>query len=142
MVATDIAARGIDVEGISHVINFDVPSYAEDYLHRIGRTGRATATGDAMTFVSQQEVLNLRKIEKFIERKFKAKTVDGFAYSHQVDIKLKPAGKKAGKRSKRSKPGSAQRRRSKAKTNSGPNSSPKAKPKQQKSTKPKRRRRR
>ncbi|MHC4221424.1 MAG: DEAD/DEAH box helicase, partial [Planctomycetota bacterium] len=109
MVATDIAARGIDVEGISHVINFDVPSYAEDYLHRIGRTGRATATGDAMTFVSQQEVLNLRKIEKFIERKFKAKTVDGFAYSHQVDIKLKPAGKKAGKRSKRSKPGSAQR---------------------------------
>ena len=54
MVATDIAARGIDVEGISHVINFDVPEYAEDYIHRIGRTGRATATGDAITFVSQE----------------------------------------------------------------------------------------
>jgi ATP-dependent RNA helicase RhlE len=69
MVATDIAARGIDVEGISHVINFDVPAFAEDYLHRIGRTGRANATGDAITFVSNEEAKHLRQIEKFIGRK-------------------------------------------------------------------------
>ena len=55
MVATDIAARGIDVEGISHVVNFDTPTFAEDYIHRIGRTGRASATGDAITFVPTQE---------------------------------------------------------------------------------------
>jgi ATP-dependent RNA helicase RhlE len=69
MVATDIAARGIDVEGISHVINFDVPSFAEDYLHRIGRTGRASSTGDAITFVSSEEDKALRQIERFIGRK-------------------------------------------------------------------------
>ncbi len=112
MVATDIAARGIDVEGISHVINFDVPIYAEDYIHRIGRTGRAEATGDAMTFVSQEEVLSLRKIERFIEHKFKPKMADGFAYSHRVDLESKPKSSKDGKRSK---PGSSQRQRMKAK---------------------------
>ena len=70
MVATDIAARGIDVEGISHVINFNVPNYAEDYIHRIGRTGRAEATGIALTFVSFDEAEYLRKIERFIGRQF------------------------------------------------------------------------
>lgn len=69
MVATDIAARGIDVEGISHVVNFDVPAFAEDYLHRIGRTGRATATGDAITFVSTEEEKYFHQIEKFIGRR-------------------------------------------------------------------------
>jgi ATP-dependent RNA helicase RhlE len=66
MVATDIAARGIDVEGISHVVNFDVPAFAEDYIHRIGRTGRAAATGDAITLVSTEEEKYFRQIEKFI----------------------------------------------------------------------------
>jgi ATP-dependent RNA helicase RhlE len=69
MVATDIAARGIDVEGISHVINYDVPAFPEDYLHRIGRTGRAEATGDAITFVGADEQKYLQQIEKFIGRK-------------------------------------------------------------------------
>ena len=69
MVATDIAARGIDVTGISHVINFDVPLVAEDYVHRIGRTGRAAATGDAITFVSRDEEKSLTRIERFISRK-------------------------------------------------------------------------
>lgn len=69
LVATDIAARGIDVEGISHVINFDTPAFAEDYIHRIGRTGRASATGDAITFVSREEEDHLRKIERFIGRR-------------------------------------------------------------------------
>src|SRR5690606_8981131 len=64
LVATDIAARGIDVDGISHVVNFDTPNQAEDYIHRIGRTGRAEATGDALTFVSADEEGHLRAIEK------------------------------------------------------------------------------
>ena len=80
MVATDIAARGIDVEGISHVINYDVPTHAEDYLHRIGRTGRATATGDAITFVSSEEEKYLREISKFIERKLTTQKCKGFSY--------------------------------------------------------------
>ena len=70
MVATDIAARGIHITDISHVINFDVPAYPEDYIHRIGRTGRAEATGDAITFVSPDEHKYLRRIEKFIGRDF------------------------------------------------------------------------
>jgi ATP-dependent RNA helicase RhlE len=110
MVATDIAARGINIQGISHVVNFDVPGYAEDYIHRIGRTGRAAATGDAMTFVSEEEVLTLRKIEKFIECKFKPRMAEGFAYTHRVS--LEPGPKKKG--GKPSKPGSSQRKRAKA----------------------------
>jgi ATP-dependent RNA helicase RhlE len=78
MVATDIAARGIDIEDISHVINFDVPAYAEDYIHRIGRTGRAEARGDAITFVSNDEAKYLRQIERFIGRKFETEKAPGF----------------------------------------------------------------
>jgi ATP-dependent RNA helicase RhlE len=80
MVATDIAARGIDVTGISHVINFDVPSIPEDYIHRIGRTGRAEARGDAITFVSRDENKQLRLIERFIGRNFTPVECPGFTY--------------------------------------------------------------
>lgn len=65
LVATDLAARGIDVEGISHVVNYDIPQEAEAYIHRIGRTGRATATGDAITFVSNEEMKYCKYIENF-----------------------------------------------------------------------------
>jgi ATP-dependent RNA helicase RhlE len=68
LVATDIAARGIDVDGISHVINFDVPQYPEDYIHRIGRTGRAGATGDALTLVSAEEREYLRRLARYTGR--------------------------------------------------------------------------
>jgi ATP-dependent RNA helicase RhlE len=78
LVATDIAARGIDVEGISHVINYDVPSFAEDYIHRIGRTGRAAATGDAITFVSRDEEKYIHQIERFIGKKLKYEKCEGF----------------------------------------------------------------
>lgn len=78
MVATDIAARGIDIEGISHVVNYDVPAFAEDYVHRIGRTGRAEAAGDAITFVSPDEHRYLHQIEKFISRKLKIEKCPGF----------------------------------------------------------------
>jgi ATP-dependent RNA helicase RhlE len=78
MVATDIAARGIDVEGISHVVNFDTPAFAEDYIHRVGRTGRAEATGDAITFVSGAERGYLRSIEKLIGKRLELKVYKGF----------------------------------------------------------------
>ena len=82
MVATDIAARGIDVTGISHVINFDVPGMPEDYIHRIGRTGRAEAMGDAITFVSSEEHKQLRLIERFIGRDITPIECPGFTYVH------------------------------------------------------------
>jgi ATP-dependent RNA helicase RhlE len=66
LVATDLAARGIDVDGISHVVNYDTPAFPEDYIHRIGRTGRASNTGIAMTFVSSDEKKYLRKLEQHI----------------------------------------------------------------------------
>ena len=81
LVATDIAARGIDVEGISHVINFDTPAFAEDYVHRIGRTGRATLSGDAITFVSSQERKYLKSIEYFVGKKYEVKKYPGFDYA-------------------------------------------------------------
>ncbi len=77
LVATDIAARGIDVTGISHVVNFDVPRYAEDYIHRIGRTGRAGSAGDAITFVSEEELQYVRRIEQFVGKRFPLKQYPG-----------------------------------------------------------------
>lgn len=79
LIATDIAARGIDVRGISHVINFDTPNFAEDYLHRIGRTGRAADTGDAITFVAHDEKDQLRRIERFVGRKYTVMACPPFA---------------------------------------------------------------
>jgi ATP-dependent RNA helicase RhlE len=80
LVATDIAARGIDVEGLSHVINFDVPNVPEDYVHRVGRTARAGATGEAITFVSQEEQGDLRAIERTVGKSLPKKTLAGFDY--------------------------------------------------------------
>ena len=68
LVATDIAARGIDVDGISHVVNYDFPMHSEDYVHRIGRTGRAHAVGDAISFVTPEDRDELRALERFIGR--------------------------------------------------------------------------
>jgi len=90
MVATDIAARGINIEGISHVINYDVPAFAEDYVHRIGRTGRAAALGDAITFVSYDEQKYLRKIEIFIGRELETEKCEGFAYTKSDSLKSQP----------------------------------------------------
>jgi ATP-dependent RNA helicase RhlE len=78
LVATDIAARGIDVSGISHVINYDIPHEAADYIHRIGRTGRAGSTGDAITFLARDEYSYLRRIERFIGKQFRAEEYPGF----------------------------------------------------------------
>jgi ATP-dependent RNA helicase RhlE len=80
LVATDIAARGIDVDGISHVVNYDFPMHAEDYVHRIGRPGRAHAVGDAISFVTPEDHGELRALERFIGRGIVRKRAEGFNY--------------------------------------------------------------
>jgi ATP-dependent RNA helicase RhlE len=81
LVATDIAARGIDVEALSHVINFDVPGVPEDYIRRVGRTARAEMTGDAFTFVAPEEEGELRAIERAIGKPLPRVTLPSFDYS-------------------------------------------------------------
>jgi ATP-dependent RNA helicase RhlE len=81
LVATDIAARGIDVDGISHVVNYDFPMHVEDYVHRIGRTGRANAIGDAISFVTPEDHGELRALERFIGRGIVRKRAEGFDYN-------------------------------------------------------------
>lgn len=80
MVATDIAARGIDIDDISHVINYDIPNTPEDYIHRIGRTARAEATGDAFTFVDKSEEYMIRDIEKVLKQSLPRITLPNFDY--------------------------------------------------------------
>lgn len=77
LVATDVAARGIDVPGITHVFNFDLPKFAEDYVHRIGRTGRAGRSGTAVSFVSRTDVQSLGRIEKLMEKRIEATEIEG-----------------------------------------------------------------
>ena len=81
MVATDIAARGLDIDGISHVINFDMPATADAYIHRIGRTGRAQRNGEAYTFVTPDDNSLVEKIEKIMKKKLPRKTIPNFDYS-------------------------------------------------------------
>jgi len=84
LVATDVAARGIDVAGISHVINFDLPKFAEDYVHRIGRTGRGGASGISVSFASNRDAMHLKKIEQYTGQRIEAHTVEG------LEPKFKP----------------------------------------------------
>jgi ATP-dependent RNA helicase RhlE len=84
LVATDIAARGIDVEALSHVINFDVPAAPDDYIHRVGRTGRAEMTGEAFTFVSPDEEPGLRAIERALGKSLPRVTLPDFDYKAQA----------------------------------------------------------
>jgi len=81
MVATDIGARGLDVESISHVINYDMPDTIDAYIHRIGRTGRAERTGDAFTFVSPEDSTMVRTLEKILGQALSRQTVQGFDYA-------------------------------------------------------------
>ncbi len=88
LVATDIAARGIDVEALSHVVNFDVPNVPDDYIHRVGRTARAELTGDAITFVAPDEENDLRAIERAIGKRLPRVTVPDFDYARKPAEKL------------------------------------------------------
>jgi ATP-dependent RNA helicase RhlE len=95
LVATDIAARGIDVEELGHVVNFDVPLVPEDYIHRVGRTGRADATGEAFTFVAPDEEGDLRNIEKAVGKRLPRVTVPDFDYNARPAQKLEvPRGER------------------------------------------------
>ncbi|MGC9452591.1 MAG: DEAD/DEAH box helicase [Oceanipulchritudo sp.] len=81
LVATDIVARGIDISGVSHVVNYDIPLHPEDYVHRIGRTGRAERSGDAVTLLTAGELQYLRAIERFIGREIPQRKLESFPYA-------------------------------------------------------------
>jgi len=106
LVATDVAARGIDISGVSHVINYRVPENAEDYVHRIGRTGRAEAEGDAFTILTADELDYAKSVEIFIERTIPRRKLEEFPYiytallddSPSKPIRRKPMGGKKRKR--------------------------------------------
>ena len=84
MVATDIAARGIDVAGVSHVVNYDVPQHPEDYVPRIGRTGRAQSVGDAFTIMTAEELPHVKDIERFIGQKVARLKLENFEYVYSA----------------------------------------------------------
>jgi ATP-dependent RNA helicase RhlE len=88
LVATDIVARGIDVEALDHVVNFDVPNTPDDYIHRVGRTARAEATGDAFTLVAPDEESLVREIERVTQRKIARRTIKDFDYDRKVEEQL------------------------------------------------------
>lgn len=92
LVATDIAARGLDIEDVSHVINFDVPQHPEDYVHRIGRTGRAQATGDAFTLMVAEDSKHMMAIERFIGKKIERVKLDNFNYKYTALFEEGKAG--------------------------------------------------
>ena len=95
LVATDIAARGIDVEALGHVVNFDVPHVADDYIHRVGRTARAEQVGEAFTFVSREEEGDLRQIERAIRKALPRVTVPDFDYNKKPEGRLEiPIGER------------------------------------------------
>ncbi len=106
LVATDVAARGIDVSGVTHVINYRVPENPEDYVHRIGRTGRAEAQGDAFTLLTADEVDFAKSVECFINRKVERRKLEGFNYAYTALLdegarplrKPRPAGPKKRRR--------------------------------------------
>ncbi|MBX3666563.1 MAG: ATP-dependent helicase, partial [Burkholderiales bacterium] len=104
LVATDVAARGIDVASITHVINYDLPKVAEDYVHRIGRTGRAGASGTAISFASMEDARQLKQIERYIGQPIERWSVPGF----EAKIPLRTDG--GGAKRPGGRPGSGARR--------------------------------
>jgi len=95
LVATDIAARGIDIEALGHVVNFDVPKVPEDYIHRVGRTARAEAVGDAFTFVAPEEEPDLKRIERALGRRLPRVLVPDFDYTAKPAARLEvPLGER------------------------------------------------
>jgi ATP-dependent RNA helicase RhlE len=93
LVATNVAARGLDVEGISHVINYDVPDHPENYVHRIGRTARFDADGDAITLVTPEDEALVHRIEYLLGHKIERKTLPGFDYTVPAPSWARPSAK-------------------------------------------------
>lgn len=91
IVATDIAARGLDISGVTHVINYRVPENPEDYVHRIGRTGRAQQEGDAFTILTADELENAAAVEHYVEQKIERRKLEGFDYNYTALLDDKPA---------------------------------------------------
>ena len=94
LVATDIAARGLDIADVSHVINYDVPQHPEDYIHRIGRTGRAEAHGDAFTIMVAEDAGHVFAIERFISQKIPRVKLENFDYRYTAlfeEVQTRPA---------------------------------------------------
>jgi ATP-dependent RNA helicase RhlE len=118
LVATDIAARGIDIDALGHVVNFDVPKVPEDYIHRVGRTARMEAVGDAFTFVAPDEEEDLRRIERALGKRLPRVIVPDFGYTAKVETRLEvPLGERiAAIRAKKAE----DRARSAAKANARP----------------------
>ena len=112
LVATDLASRGIDIDALSHVINFDVPAVAEDYIHRVGRTGRAELTGEAFTFVAPDEEGDLRAIERAVKKTLPRVTLPDFNYRASAPPLEKPHAQRIAEIRKRK---AEERERSKAK---------------------------
>jgi ATP-dependent RNA helicase RhlE len=106
LVATDVAARGIDISGVSHVINYRVPENAEDYVHRIGRTGRAEAEGDAFTILTADELDYAKSVEIFIDQKIPRRKLDDFEYIYTALLDTSP-----GKPIRKKKTGGGKKRR-------------------------------
>jgi ATP-dependent RNA helicase RhlE len=125
LVATDIVARGIDVEDLSHVINFDVPGMPEDYIHRVGRTARAEATGDAFTFVSPEEENELRDIERAVGKRLPRVTLPDFDYDQkpsdrfEVPVAERIAASRARKAEERARAKAKLERRTQAESGAG-----------------------
>lgn len=111
LVATDIASRGLDISDISHVINYNVPQHAEDYVHRIGRTGRAEREGEALTLYSTDETSYLAAIERLIDRPIERRKLEGFAYRNEPLLTHGPQAQKKRRNRGYSVPGEAFGRR-------------------------------
>jgi ATP-dependent RNA helicase RhlE len=96
LVATDIAARGLDIADVSHVVNYDVPQHPEDYIHRIGRTGRAEAKGDAFTIMTAEDSSHVFAIERFISQKIPRVKLENFEYRYTALFDEDKGGRQGG----------------------------------------------
>ncbi|MCO4787444.1 MAG: ATP-dependent helicase, partial [Marinomonas atlantica] len=117
LVATDIAARGLDIDQLPHVINYDLPNVPEDYVHRIGRTGRAGASGEAISLVSADEITQLNDIERLIGNPIQRLDIEGFQAENPLPESGKTSKRTQARKAKKKKPAHAKSSHSRPNTN-------------------------